>query len=103
MQHSRADHAIVFADKYVYVMGGIQYESDMVLKTCERYDLENKTWTFFNSMKLGRSGHTAVADARRIYVSGGYIGYSNLTDSIEYFDMSTDEWYTLGVKLPYAV
>ena len=73
----------------IYVIGGDTGQGPT--KTCEVYDPETNTWTFFPEMKYERKDFRAAVVHNRILVVGGYIG-GCATDVIELYDIKTEAW-----------
>lgn len=86
---------------YIYVIGGFPPGTNArPLKTVERYDIVNDTWSAVASMPMARAftGGVAAAVAGKIYVIGGYVPGS-ATTVMEIYDPASDSW-TNGPPMP---
>lgn len=55
---------------------------DIVIQDCEKYDIENNTWTKINSMIYHRALSSAcVIDQENIFIVGGY--YNLIIDGVK--------------------
>ena len=66
---------------YVYVMGG-RTENDQVLKSCERYSIQEGKWSQIADMNYPRSTGFSLIINAKIYVFGGYISESKRSKKI---------------------
>ncbi len=73
--------------------------------TCEQYDVTQDLWLPFPSMKTKKADLALVRwEDGALYAFGGYHSGLNLSDTVEKFDWSTNEWRVLDdVTLPYAM
>ena len=79
MSQTRKEHASVFVNNYVYVLGGYDGTSNSFLSSCERYDIENDEWKPIDSMAIAKCAFGAcVVNNRYIMVVGGYDGLARL-------------------------
>lgn len=99
MHQSRKEHASVFLQDAVYVLGGYDGMMNSFLSSCERYDLETNEWIPVSSMLIPKCAFGATTLANRyIFTLGGYDGHDRLS-AIEKYDIQTDKWILLDVKL----
>ena len=101
--HIRKEHASVFLNNSVYVIGGYDGKNSSFLNSCEQYDLEKNEWKMVSPMMLAKCafGATTMND-RYIYTIGGYDGTERL-NIIEKYDYKIDKWVLIDVKLKYAL
>jgi N-acetylneuraminic acid mutarotase len=74
---------------YVYACGGS--DGSDVLRTVERYNVKENTWSAAPPMSRPRLGHAAAVVNNKLYVIGGYDGKEPL-NTFECFDPKTDSW-----------
>lgn len=99
MHQSRKEHASVFLQGAVYVLGGYDGMMNIFLNSCERYDLETNEWTPVSSMLIPKCAFGATTLSNRyIFTLGGYDGSDRLS-SVERYDTQIDKWTLLDVKL----
>lgn len=99
MIHTRKEHASVFLNSYVYVLGGYDGTTNQFLQTCERYDLEKDKWEPIPDMVLKKCAFGACTlNNRYIIVIGGYDGNARL-DVIERYDTKEQNWELLKTNL----
>jgi Kelch motif len=99
MNQTRKEHASVFLQNSVYVLGGYDGTMNSFLNSCERYDLETDEWKSISPMLVAKCafGATTVGN-RYIFAVGGYDGHERLS-SIERYDVKLDKWALLDVQL----
>lgn len=100
MIQARYTHNLTYKDHYVYAIGGRYYGKGAlgVLNKCERYDLNNNTWTSIAPLNNKRCTSTCYIFENSIYVVGGYQGDKRL-DSVEKYDEKTNVWSLCSFKL----
>ena len=99
MHQSRKEHASVFLQDSVYVLGGYDGMMNTFLNSCERYDVESNTWTPVCNMLIPKCAFGATTLSNRyIFTLGGYDGNDRLS-SIERYDIKADKWTLLEVEL----
>lgn len=71
---------IVYLKNYVYVLGGRSYGSDSegILQSCERFNLELKSWDVIAPMNYSRCTAMSFVIDNRIYIAGGYKGKNKI-------------------------
>jgi hypothetical protein len=100
MNTARYIHCSVFYGGFLYVIGG-RYGLNSILAACERYDTLNNHWQPIPPLPHASNGHTAIVCGytRRIYTLGGFDGSADL-DLIQEFELESQTWKILEVKLP---
>jgi kelch-like protein 10 len=79
LNHSRKEHAAVYLNHRVFVMGGYNSESKEMLKSCEMYNPESDTWKIMASLNRVKCAFAATsANDRYIYAFGGFDGVRRL-------------------------
>ncbi|KAK4351282.1 hypothetical protein RND71_030595 [Anisodus tanguticus] len=73
----------------IYVGGG--YDGKAYMKSVERFDPREHTWTTVGSMKARRGCHSLVAYNEKLYVLGGYDG-ENMVSSVMILDPRFGSW-----------
>jgi kelch-like protein 10 len=101
--NTRKEHASIFLNNCVYVLGGYDGTNSRFLNSCEQYDLEKDEWKSVSPMVIAKCafGATTVSN-RYIYTVGGYDGQERL-NTIERYDYKTDKWTLLDVQLKNAL
>ena len=94
-------------DSDIVVIGGMDYTTDKVLSSVERFNFSNETWTPLAELNTARAFHAAVVFENQILVCGGNTSSEpwNLTDSIEVLDLNDNPptWHEFAVALPVKV
>lgn len=99
MNHPRKEHVSLYLSNSVYVLGGYNGKSNNFLNLCERYDLETGHWHPISSMIVPKCAFAATTlNNRYIFAVGGYNGTIRL-NSIEKYDIKTDKWTMLDIKM----
>lgn len=99
MNEIRKEHATVYLNDGVYVLGGYDGKTYQFLSSCEKYDPEAGKWSFIQPMKTPKCAFGACAvNNRYLFTVGGYDGNQRL-NIIERYDSLVNEWTTLDVKL----
>jgi len=99
MGQSRKEHASVFLQDSVYVLGGYDGMMNSFLSSCERFDLETNEWVPVANMLVPKCAFGATTLSNRyIFTLGGYDGNDRL-NTIERYDRQTDKWTLLEAKL----
>ncbi|KAF3775093.1 Kelch-like protein 12 [Nymphaea thermarum] len=87
--YRRFSHAAVELGGAVYVVGG--YDGKEYLRSTERYDPREVSWTRLDSMSSRRGCPSLVVLNEKLYALGGYDGRSFLS-SVEMFDPRIGSW-----------
>jgi hypothetical protein len=101
MKTARRSHGSVFYEGFLYVIGGTKMSmSSSTLAECERYDTLHNHWQPIPPLPHASYCHAAIVcgDTRRIYTLGGH-DESDL-DLIQEFELESQTWKLLEVKLP---
>jgi hypothetical protein len=101
MKTARRGHGSVFYGGFLYVIGGYTGFNGGALAECERYETLHNHWQPIPPLPHKSCDHAAIVceDTRRIYTLGGYDGSSAL-DLIQEFELESQTWKLLEVKLP---
>jgi hypothetical protein len=99
MTTARRAHGSVFYGGFLYVIGGY---NDEFLAECERYDTIHNHWQLIPPLPQASGCHTTIVCGytRRIYTLGGYVGSGSDLDLIQEFELESQTWKLLEVKLP---
>jgi N-acetylneuraminic acid mutarotase len=88
----RKDHAAVVFEDHVYVMGGCDGVQNVILNSCEFYNVKKDEWRYFQPMKINKCAFSAtVVNSKFIYTFGGYNGSKRL-DEIERYLFAGGDW-----------
>jgi hypothetical protein len=100
MKTARRAHGSVFYGRFLYVIGG--YTGSSYLAECERYDTLHNHWQPIPPLPHASRSHAAIVCGytRRIYTLGGENGLPYL-DLIQEFELESQTWKLLEVKLPF--
>jgi hypothetical protein len=97
MKSSRHLASYVVLNKRIYALGGYDTES------CEMYDTSTNQWTYIASMMPQQSLTCAVIVDGNILLLGGEFSYTvTMTDTINEYSPSLNNWRTLNWKLPFC-
>jgi N-acetylneuraminic acid mutarotase len=98
MKTPRYVHGSVFYGGFLYVIGGV---NTAYLAECERYDSSQDKWQPIAPLPHATSHQEAIVCGytRRIYIFGGH-GGSAVLDLIQEFELESQTWKLLEVKLP---
>ncbi len=100
MRRGRGCFSACYQDEMIYVIGGVNLE-DGVLKACEKYDTEKDIWYEIADMNLARKNSSVCPlTSDSMYVFGGTLSNSLMTETIEQFLISANMWITLSIKMP---
>jgi Kelch motif len=95
-----AFQAALGTDNMLYVAGG--QTADMVptlYDQVSRYDYTTNTWSNVAPLPVPLGQATIGAWNGKIYVAGGFIGGSNVTNALRIYDIATNTW-TSGADMP---
>ncbi len=107
----RSSFGSVTHENLVYIAGGHQgaehsYPRESFLNDLQVYDIKANSWSTLAPMNVAKHGFQMVAHKNFIYVFGGFT-FSDKhkpkwksVDTIERYNISTDQWHTLSTKLP---
>jgi hypothetical protein len=77
--------AIIGPDGNLYVIGGITIDNELVAEV-ERFNFSTSTWELAGKLNVPRYGFGVSIYDNKIYIYGGALPGSNVTNSIEYYD-----------------
>jgi hypothetical protein len=99
MKTPRYLHGSVFYGGFLYVIGG--YNGSAYSAECERYDSSQEKWQPIAPLPHASRFHEAIVCGytRRIYTFGGENSTGHL-DLIQEFELESQTWKILEVKLP---
>jgi kelch-like protein 10 len=84
---------------HVYVLGGYDQQSKLMLKSCERYSLCHDVWEAIADMTEAKCAFAAASDGlSNIYIFGGFDGKRRLA-SIERYSVEQNTWVRLEFEL----
>lgn len=101
----RYGHCSVYANGYVYCIGGFEQKDELeydlkTISTCEKYhpleDLWSETAGLINSWAYASA---VLIENKFIYLIGGLDHFSAL-DKLEKYDLMLDKWFPVKLKLP---
>ncbi len=99
MLQARKEHASVYLQNCVYVLGGYNGIKNGFLSSCEKYDLIGEKWIPICNMEVPKCAFGATTMGNRyIFTIGGYDGSIRL-NIVERYDVQTDKWTLLNVKM----
>src|SRR6266436_3979213 len=95
-----AFQAALGTDNMLYVAGG--QTADMVptlYDQVSRYDYTTNTWSNVAPLPVALGQATIGASNGKIYVAGGFIGGTSVTNALRIYDIATNIW-TSGANMP---
>lgn len=101
MSTPRYSFCLLWLDNRLYVLGGRTYGTDQeaLLRSCEYFDFNTKTWTPIASMKERRCSFQTFVYKGEIWVLGGYTDVNTRSTIIEKYNPGTNTWTKLPLKL----
>lgn len=92
---------LVFIKGRLFIIGGRDYGNDSVaiLKSCEEYDFGQNKWNQTADLNFHRCNFSSLVFQDMIYVFSGLSKTSDLLNSIERFDLTTNSWQVLGLEV----
>lgn len=101
MSYTRHKHkSIIGPDGNLYVIGGITIDNDLVAEV-ERFNFKTSTWEIAGRLNVPRYGFGLCLYENKIYIYGGALPGSNVTNSIECYDGIS--WKELPFCMPFTV
>ena len=88
-------------DSNIYISGGVDIETGMILNSSYLFDSENVTLKPICDMLVKRIGHQLVYVDNCIYVIGGKTDNQVCTKLCERFNITTSQWETID-QMNYA-
>ncbi len=97
------DTATLLNDGRILVAGGYYFDrstlQNIYYKTCEIFDPITETWSFTDSLAVGRSSHTAtLLNNGRVLITGGQNNTGDI-NSCEIYNPVTNEWAVVNSLL----
>jgi len=95
-----AFQAALGTDNLLYVAGG--QTADMVpilYDQVSRYDYTTNTWNNVAPLPVALGQGAIGASSGKIYVAGGFIGGTSVTNALRIYDIATNTW-TSGANMP---
>ena len=86
--------------RYLYAVGGRELSADKNLKTLERYDPANDSWTELKGMPQASGSLGATYVAGRVVTVGGE-ATTTISDAVQAYDIGSQKWSQLSA-LPSA-
>jgi len=105
MIRKRYGHCSVFANGYVYCIGGFEQKDELeydlkTISVCEKYHPLEDIWSETSSLINSWAYASAVLiENKFIYLIGGLDHFSAL-DKIERYDLMLEKWFPVKLKLP---
>jgi hypothetical protein len=101
MLFTRNKHkAIIGPDGNLYVIGGITIDNELVAEV-ERFNFTTSTWEIAGKLNVPRYGFGVCIYDNKIYIFGGALPGSNVTNSIEYYDGVS--WKETPFVMPFTI
>jgi len=94
--------AVALDESSIAILGGEVPTSDGIAISAEMktYNIDNADWTSQPDMLVRRKDHACalvkIDEERGVLVSGGVDGEDNLLDSVEFYNLETQEWQELS-------
>ena len=102
MKSGRANHCLIYFDRYVYVIGGCDHDNRYTNRV-ERLNLSNFMWEDTASCNEIRDSTSGVGVEREnaLYVFGGRIGNASICRTIEKYIIASNIWISIHLKIGY--
>ena len=95
-----AFQAALGTDNLLYVAGGQSADAVPILyNQVSRYNNTTNTWSNVAPLPVALGQGTIGASNGKIYVAGGFIGGSSVTNALRIYDIATNTW-TSGANMP---
>jgi hypothetical protein len=94
----RRDHAAVYHNQYLYVLGG--WSGKKCLRECERYVCAENRWQALLALPTGCSKTSGVVVESSLYALGGFVGRD--LDLVKRLSLEWLTWEVMQLRLPYA-
>ena len=88
-------------DNKLYIAGGQNGDATIVYPNVSRYDYTTNTWSDVAPLPVALGQGAAGAWNGKIYVAGGFIGGTSVTNALRIYDIATNTW-TSGANMPNA-
>ena len=87
-------------DNKLYIAGGQTADATpIVYDQVSRYDYTTNTWSNVAALPVPTSQAATGAANGKIYVAGGFIGGTSVTNALRIYDIATNTW-TSGANIP---
>ncbi|XP_045210545.2 kelch-like protein 24 [Mercenaria mercenaria] len=93
MSQGRYRHAMVAVNKTLYVLGGNNFGA---IGSVEVYDLLTNTWNNAGELKHAVDAASVAVYGEKIYIFGGWQGFSEESSEIQCFDTTTNTCTIVG-------
>ncbi|MFN0278168.1 MAG: Calx-beta domain-containing protein [Pyrinomonadaceae bacterium] len=98
-----AIQGVLATDTQLYIAGGQSLDANPVLSNqVSRYSTVTNTWSNVAPLPVALGQGTAGAWNGKIYIAGGFIGGTSVTNALRIYDIATNTW-TSGANLPAGV
>ena len=95
-----AFQAALGTDNMLYVAGGQTADATPTLyDQVSRYDFTTNTWSNVAPLPVPLGQGSMGASNGKVYVAGGFIGGSNVTNALRIYDIASNNW-TSGANMP---
>ena len=95
-----AFQAALGTDNMLYVAGGQTADATPTLyDQVSRYDFTTNTWSNVAPLPVPLGQGTIGASNGKIYLAGGFIGGTNVTNALRIYDIASNSW-TSGANMP---
>ena len=102
MPEKKYDFSMCQLGGFIYIISGRDFSQEIV-ETCERYSIEEDSWSSIASVNRGRyaASSAGMEKNQKIYLFGGRKGENNqMLDEIEVYSIREDKWSLLNLKTP---
>ena len=98
-----AIQGVLGTDNKMYIAGGQSADATPVLSNkLSKFDPVTNTWTDLAPLPVALGQGTVGAANGKIYVAGGFIGGTSVTNALRIYDIATNTW-TSGANMPAGV
>jgi hypothetical protein len=101
MEVGRSNHCVIYFKNFVYVLVGCN-ELNQYTNKCERLKIPDLKWERIASCPevVDTCSVTALDNSNFLFMTGGRLNSQSLTSSIHRFDVVSNFWKKLSVKIP---
>ena len=95
--------AIVYNEGYIYMIGGIDTQTNKTVKYCSRYNIVTEKWQQLSLTIFDKMDAAACAiNEYQIVLVGGVNSAGKLTDLVEMYDVRENTWklFEIGLSTP---
>jgi N-acetylneuraminic acid mutarotase len=92
----------VGADGKVYVATGLNIASTPLPAQMARYDPNTDSWSDVAPPLVADGYYSMAAEGGKVYVAGGFLGGSGITNTLQIYDIATNSW-SLGAPMPISL